>query len=48
VIGLLGVFSESSGASKILGVLSGLLAVAIIVLLAMAPSNDYFAAGPRR
>jgi hypothetical protein len=48
VIGLLGVFSESSAASKILGVVSGLLAIAIIILLAMAPSNQYFAAGPRR
>ena len=47
VIGLLGILGESSAASKILGVLSGLLAIAIIILLAMAPSNAYFAAGPR-
>ena len=48
VIGLLGVLGESSAASKILGVVSGLLAIGIIILLAMAPSNQYFAAGPRR
>jgi hypothetical protein len=48
VIGLLGVLGESSAASKILGVVSGLLAIAIIILLAMAPSNQYFAAGPWR
>ena len=48
VLGLLSVFGESSAASKIVGVVSGLLAVAVIVLLAMAPSNEYFAAGPRR
>jgi hypothetical protein len=48
VIGLLSVLGESSAASKIIGVFSGLLAIGIIILLALAPSNEYFAAGPRR
>ena len=48
VLGLLSVFGESSGGTKIVSVISGLLAVGIIVLLALAPSNQYFAAGPRR
>lgn len=43
VLGTLLEFAQANtGITKALGVLEGLIAVAIIVLLALAPSNEYF------
>ncbi len=42
VLSLLGTLSNSTAISKILTVVSGLISIAIIVLLAMGPSNQYF------
>lgn len=43
VLSLLGTLSNSTAISKVLTVISGLMSIAIIVLLAMGPSNQYFA-----
>lgn len=43
VLSIFGVISNSTGLTKVVDIVSGLLAIAIIVLLAMGPSNQYFA-----
>ncbi|MGI8881710.1 MAG: hypothetical protein ACR2KJ_14640 [Jatrophihabitans sp.] len=43
VLSLLGALGNSTAFTKILSIIGGLLSIAIIVLLAMGPSNQYFA-----
>ena len=43
VLAVFGAFANTTALTKIVDVVSGLTAIAIIILLAMAPSNQYFA-----